>query len=63
MRTTINLDDQAGEIVQLYADSRAISVSEAISELVMQAVQPKTRIEYIDGIPTIRHSAGQNHHR
>ena len=51
MRTTVKLDDEASEIVQLYADSRAISVSKAISELVLQAVQPKMRIKYIDGIP------------
>ena len=51
MRTTIKLDDEAEEIVQMYANSRAISVSKAISELVLQAVQPKMRIKYIDGIP------------
>lgn len=51
MRTTIKLDDEAEEIVRLYADSRDISVSKAISELVVQAVHPKMRIKYIDGIP------------
>jgi hypothetical protein len=51
MRTTIKLDEEAGEIVRLYADSRDISVSKAISELVLEAVQPKMRIQYIDGIP------------
>jgi hypothetical protein len=51
MRTTIKLDDEAGEIVRLYADSRDVSISKAISELVLQAVQPKMRIKYIDGIP------------
>jgi hypothetical protein len=51
MRTTIQLDNEVEEIVRLYADSREISVSKAISELVLQAVQPKMRIKYIDGIP------------
>ena len=51
MRTTIKLDDEAEQIVRLYADSRDISVSKAISELVVQAVHPKMRIKYIDGIP------------
>ena len=51
MRTTVELDDEAGEIVRLYADSRDISVSKAISELVLEAVQPKPRIQYVDGIP------------
>jgi predicted transcriptional regulator len=51
MRTTIKLDDEAEQIVRLYADSRDISVSKAISELVVQAVHPKMRIKYVDGIP------------
>lgn len=51
MRTTIKLEDEASEIVQLYAESRDISVSKAISELVVQAVHPKMRIKYVDGIP------------
>jgi hypothetical protein len=51
MRTTVKLDDEAGEIVRLYADSRDISVSKAISELVLQAAKPRTWIKYVDGIP------------
>jgi len=51
MRTTVKLDDEAGEIVQLYADSHDISVSKAISELVIQAANPQSRIQYVDGIP------------
>jgi hypothetical protein len=51
MRTTVKLDEEADQIVRLYADSRDISVSKAISELVLQAVHPKMRIKYIDGIP------------
>jgi len=51
MRTTIKLDDEAGEIVRLYADSREISISKAISELVLEATQPKMRLKYIDGTP------------
>ena len=51
MRTTIKLDEEAEEIVRLYADSNDISISKAISELVLQAVRPKMRIKYKDGIP------------
>jgi hypothetical protein len=51
MRTTITLDDEAGEVARMYAESRDISLSKALSELVLQAVQPKMRIKYIDGIP------------
>jgi DNA-binding protein len=51
MRTTIQLNEEAEEIVRLYANSRDISVSKAISELVLQAVQPKVRIKSVDGVP------------
>ena len=51
MRTTITLDDEAGEVARMYAESRDISLSKAFSELVLQAVQPKMRIKYIDCIP------------
>lgn len=51
MRTTIKLDEEAEEIVRLYADSRDISISKAISELVLQAAKPRTWIKYKDGIP------------
>jgi len=51
MRTTIKLEGESGEIIQLYANSRSISVSKAIAELVMEAIQPKMRIKYVDGIP------------
>jgi hypothetical protein len=51
MRTTVKLDEEAEEIVKLYADSRDISVSKAISELVVQATKPRTWIKYKDGIP------------
>jgi hypothetical protein len=51
MRTTVKLEEEAREIVQLYADSNDISVSKAISELVMQAARPRNWIKYKDGIP------------
>ncbi len=51
MRTTIQLDDEAEEIVRLYANSRNLSVSKAVSELVQQAVRPRMRIKLVDGIP------------
>jgi hypothetical protein len=51
MRTTITLDDPAQEIATLYAESRDISLSKAICELVVRAVDAKPRIKYIDGFP------------
>ena len=59
VRTTIQLDDEAGEIVRLYADSRDISVSKAISELVIQATKPRTWIKYVDGIPVFEVPPGK----
>ncbi len=51
MRTTIKLDEDAGEIVQLYARGHGISISKAISNLVLEAANPKMRTQYEDGIP------------
>lgn len=51
MRTTITLDDASAEVAKLYAGSRDISLSKAISELVLQAAAAKSRIKYVHGLP------------
>ena len=51
MRTTITLDDASAEVAALYAKSRDISLSKAISELVLQAAGAKSRIKYVRGLP------------
>ena len=47
MRTTITLDDDAAAIAAQYAESRDISLSKAIAELIVRG----TRIKYVDGLP------------
>lgn len=51
MRTTINLEDEAAEIAALYARSRDVSLSRAVSELIVRGTRRKPRIKYVDGIP------------
>jgi hypothetical protein len=51
MRTTINLDDEAAEIAAQYARSRDLSLSKAVSELVVRGTRPAPRIKYVDGLP------------
>jgi hypothetical protein len=52
MRTTINLDEDAAEIAALYARARDVSLSKAVSELIVRGTQkPRSRIKYEDGIP------------
>lgn len=47
MRTTITLDDAAEQVATQYAQSRDISLSKAISELVVRAADAKPRIKYV----------------
>jgi hypothetical protein len=51
MRTTITLDDDVAAIAMRYAQSRELSLSEAISELIVRATQKRPRIKYVDGLP------------
>jgi hypothetical protein len=51
MRTTITLNDEASELATLYARGRDISLSRAISELVVRGIDAKPRIKYVDGFP------------
>ncbi|HZD33039.1 MAG TPA: hypothetical protein VE779_15420 [Candidatus Angelobacter sp.] len=51
MRTTINLDDEAAEIAAQYARSRELSLSKAVSELIVRGTRRSSRIQYLDGLP------------
>jgi hypothetical protein len=52
MRTTINLDDEAAEIAAQYAQGRNITLSRAVSELIVRGTRKqRPRIKYVDGIP------------
>jgi hypothetical protein len=51
MRTTITLDDEADAIARRYAESRNLSISKAIGELILRSVRREPRIKYVDGLP------------
>jgi hypothetical protein len=51
MRTTITLDDDVAAIAMRYAQSRELSLSEAIADLIVRATQKRPRIKYVDGLP------------
>jgi hypothetical protein len=51
MRTTVTLDDASAETAALYAKSRGISLSKAISELILRGAEAKPRIKYVHGLP------------
>ncbi len=51
MRTTITLDDEAEEIARRYAETRNLSMSKAIGELIVRSVRREPRIKYVNGIP------------
>ena len=51
MRTTISLDDEAASIAAHYAESRNVTLSKAVSELIIRGTRRKPRIKYVDGLP------------
>ncbi|HTV65634.1 MAG TPA: hypothetical protein VMD98_08520 [Bryocella sp.] len=51
MRTTITLDDETAAIATQYARSRELSLSKAISELIVRGTRRAARIKYVDGLP------------
>jgi hypothetical protein len=51
MRTTLTLDDEAAEIVSQYARSRELSLSKAVSELIVRGTRRPVRIKLVDGLP------------
>jgi hypothetical protein len=51
MRTTLSLDDEAATIAAQYAESRNLTLSKAVSELILRATRTKPRIKHVDGLP------------
>ena len=51
MRTTVTLDDEVAAIAAQYAESRDLSLSKAIGELIVRATRKSARIKYVDGLP------------
>ncbi len=51
MRTTITLDEESAQIAAAYAQSRNLSLSKAINELIVRGTRRAPRIKYVDGLP------------
>jgi len=51
MRTTLSLDDEAAEVAAQYDKARNMTLSKAVSELIVSATRRKPRIKYVDGLP------------
>ena len=45
------MDDEAAAIAAQYAESRNLTLSKAVSELIVRATRRKPRIKYVDGLP------------
>jgi hypothetical protein len=50
MRTTINLDDEIAGIVKQYAESRAVSLGKAVSELVRRGISASRPTRMVNGL-------------
>jgi hypothetical protein len=50
MRTTINLDDDVITIVKQYAESRAVSLGKAVSELVRRGISASRPVRIANGL-------------
>lgn len=50
MRTTINLDDDVAAIVKKYAESRALALGKAISELVRRGLNASRPTRTVNGL-------------
>ena len=51
MRTTITLDDDIAAVAAQYAESRELTLSKAIAELIVRGTRKASRIKYVDGLP------------
>ena len=51
MRTTLSLDEEAAAIAAQYAESRSLTLSKAVSELIVRGTRREPRIKYVDGLP------------
>jgi hypothetical protein len=51
MTTTLTLDDDIAATATQYAESRDLSLSKAIAELIVRAARKSARIKYVDGLP------------
>jgi len=53
MRTTLNLDDDALEIVREYSQARSVALGKAASELVRRGASAPVRMQMVNGFCTV----------
>ena len=53
MRTTLNLDDDAVEILKEYAEGRSLALGKAASELVRRGVAAPMQTRMVNGFCTV----------
>jgi hypothetical protein len=58
MRTTLNLDDDALDIIREYSEERALALGKAASELVRKGAVSTTPIQLVDGFVVFNVPAG-----
>jgi len=58
MRTTLNLDDDVLAVARQLAQQRGTTAGQLISELVRQALEPKTISKLRNGVPVFVPKAG-----
>jgi hypothetical protein len=53
MRTTINLDDDAFELLREYSQARSLALGKAASELVRKGANAPVRMKMVNGFYTV----------
>jgi hypothetical protein len=48
---TVTLNNDVAAIAKRYAESRNLSLSKAIAELILRGTRRTARIKYVDGLP------------
>jgi hypothetical protein len=51
MRTTLNLPDDAINLIRAVADAKGLSLGDAAAELIRRGLQSEARVQQDDGIP------------
>lgn len=51
MRMTVTLNDDVAAVAIKYAESRGLSLSKAIAELIVQGTRRSARIKFVEGLP------------
>lgn len=53
MRTTLNIDDDVFETLQIYSKSRSVALGKAASELIRRALASPVQLKLVNGFYTV----------